>query len=73
MVDFVIHLSVIRELSIDFWIQGAAHKAKPEGYDGAVIIWGIRDTPPEPPDRLEHHTMASRTVKKRYHRAVVGV
>jgi hypothetical protein len=60
-VDFVIHLSTIRELKIDFWIQGASHKAKPHGYDGAVIIWGLRDTPPETPDQLEHHTMASRT------------
>jgi len=61
MVDFVIHLSNIRELVVDFWIQGEAHKAKPAGYDGAVIIWGIRDTPPENPDELPHHTMASRT------------
>jgi hypothetical protein len=61
IVDFVIHLSSIRELVIDFWIQGASHKAKPHGYDGAVIIWGLRDTPPETPDQLEHHTMASRT------------
>jgi hypothetical protein len=60
-VDFVIHLTSIRELNIDFWIQGAAHKAKPEGYDGAVIIWGIQDAPPEKPEELEHHTMASRT------------
>ncbi|MDR2731491.1 MAG: hypothetical protein LBB81_11420 [Treponema sp.] len=52
---------ISRELKIDFWIQGAGHKAKPHGYDGAVIIWGIRDTPPETPDQLEHHTMASRT------------
>jgi hypothetical protein len=29
--------------------------------DGAVIIWGIRDTPPYTSDELEHHTMASRT------------
>jgi hypothetical protein len=49
IVDFVIHLSSIRELVVDFWIQGADHKAKPEGYDGAVIIWGLRDTPPKPP------------------------
>jgi hypothetical protein len=61
MVDFVIHLRGIRELLVDFWIQGEAHKAKPHGYDGAVIIWGIRDTPPEQPDELPHHTMASRT------------
>ena len=60
-VDFVIHLSSIRELVVDFWIQGESHKAKPHGYDGAVIIWGVRDKPPENPDELEHHTMASRT------------
>ena len=61
MVDFVIHLSSIRELKIDFWVQGESHKAKPHGYDGAVIIWGVRDAPPANPDELEHHTMASRT------------
>jgi len=61
MVDFVIHLSVIRQLQVDFWIQGSSHKAKPEGYDGAVIIWGITDTPPQKQDDLPHHTMASRT------------
>ena len=61
MVDFVIHLSSIRELVVDFWIQGEPHKAKPHGYDGAVIIWGIRDTVPAAPTDLPNHTMASRT------------
>ena len=61
IVDFVIHLRSIRELAVDFWIQGMSHKAKPAGYDGAVIIWDIRDTPPPNPDELMHHTMASRT------------
>jgi len=61
MVDFVIHLSKVRELLVDFWVQGEARKAKPQGYDGAVIIWGVRDAPPENPDELEHHTLASRT------------
>jgi len=61
MVDFVIHLSNIRELVVSFWIQGSDHRAKPHGYDGAVIIWDIRDTPPETPEELMHHTMASRT------------
>ena len=60
-VDFVIHLSNIRELVVDFWIQGQTHRAKPLGYDGAVIIWGIRDTPPIDPTELMNHTMASRT------------
>ena len=57
----MIHLSSIRELVVDFWIQGADHKAKPHGYDGAVIIWDIKDTAPTNPDELTHHTMASRT------------
>jgi hypothetical protein len=61
MVDFVIHLSNIRELVVDFWIQGEAHKAKPNGYDGAVIIWGVTDAPPENPTDLPNHTMASKT------------
>ena len=61
MVDFVIHLSSIRELVIDFWIQGAAHKAKPLNYNGALIIWGIRDTPPARPNELPNHIMATST------------
>jgi hypothetical protein len=61
MVDFVIHLRNIRELMIDFWIQGESHKAKPAGYDGAVIVWGVLDAAPRHPDELVHHTMASRT------------
>jgi hypothetical protein len=61
MADFVIHLRGIRELIVDFWIQGETHKAKPHGYDGAVIIWDIRDAPPEHPADLANHTMASRT------------
>ena len=60
-VDFVIRLSAIRELVINFWIQGADHRAKPTGYEGAVIIWGIADAPPENPEELTHHIMASRT------------
>jgi len=61
MVDFVIHLSNIRELSIDFWIQGEEHRAKPKDYDGAVIIWKISDFAPSSPDDFHGHTMASRT------------
>ena len=59
-VDFVIHLSAIREIVVDFWQQGASHKAKPMGYEGAVIIWGTADAPPETPESLAHHIMASR-------------
>jgi len=61
MVDFVLHLRNIREIMVDFWQQGSTHKAKPHGYDGAVIVWDLMDAPPETPDVLNHHTMASRT------------
>jgi len=61
MVDYVLHLRNIREIMVDFWIQGESHKAKPVGYDGAVIVWGTSDAPPQHTDDLIHHTMASRT------------
>jgi len=61
MVDYVLHLRNIREIMVDFWIQGADNKAKPHGYDGAVIVWGTLDAPPQHTDDLIHHTMASRT------------
>jgi len=61
MVDYVLHLRNIREIMVDFWQQGQTHKAKPDGYDGAVIVWGILDAPPNSTDELMHHTMASRT------------
>jgi hypothetical protein len=60
-VDFVIGLRGIRELEVDFWISGSSHKAKPQGYDGAVIVWGERALPPEHPEDFVHHAMASRT------------
>ena len=60
-VEFVLRLRGIREILVDFWIQGSDHKAKPQGYDGAVIVWGILDAPPQHTYDLIHHTMASRT------------
>nr|AGS54115.1 hypothetical protein [uncultured bacterium contig00021] len=65
-VDFVLHVRNQREVVVDFWIEGAAHKAKPEGYDGAVLVWETFDTTPDEPSpadqfTLANHTMASRT------------
>jgi len=60
-VDYIVHLRAIREILIDFWVQGLHHRAKPRGYDGAVLIWGILDQRPASPDELTLHTMASRT------------
>ena len=60
-VDYTIHLKGIRELVVDFKVLGSERKAKPVGYDGAVIIWGITDKPAENPGALPNHTLASRT------------
>jgi len=60
-VDFVIQIRGIRRIVIDFWQQDVEHsKAKPRGYDGAVLVWNIgEDRPPAAEDFLMH-TMASR-------------
>jgi hypothetical protein len=60
-VEFEIKLRNIRELLVNFWIKGSSNKAKPAGYDGAVIVWDILDSPPAEPLSLTRHTMASRT------------
>ena len=61
LVEFEIRLRAIRELDVRFWIKGASHKAKPQGYDGAVIIWDILDAKPANPEDLTRHSMASRS------------
>jgi hypothetical protein len=61
LVDFVIQVRAQRELSVEFWQKGQSHKAKPQGYDGAVLVWDILDVPPVNHDNLTHHTMASKT------------
>jgi hypothetical protein len=66
VVEFEITLRNIREVVVNFWVKGADHKAKPEGYDGAVIIWDVLDLqsgdkPPASTHDLTLHTMASKT------------
>jgi hypothetical protein len=61
VVEFELKLRNIREVLVNFWIKGQTHKAKPLGYDGAVIIWDVLDTPPASPADLTLHTMASKT------------
>jgi hypothetical protein len=61
VVEFELKLRNIREILVSFWIKGSPHKAKPEGYDGAVLVWDILDAPPPDPNSLNRHTMASRT------------
>ena len=61
IVEFELIVRNIREIIVNFWIKGASHKAKPKGYDGAVIVWDVLDSPPARPDDLNRHTLASRT------------
>jgi hypothetical protein len=66
LVEFELTLRGIREIVVNFWVKGSASRAKPNGYDGAVLIWGIADlkSTDEPPAGiadLTQHTMASKT------------
>jgi hypothetical protein len=60
-VEFELKLREIREILVNFWVKGTAHKAKPAGYDGAVIIWDVLPAPPPDPHSLNRHTMVSKT------------
>jgi len=61
VVEFELKLRNIREILVEFWIKGASHKAKPANYDGAALAWDVSDAPPQRPEDLTHHAMASRT------------
>ena len=63
-VEFEIKLRNIRELLVDFRVKGAVNKAKPRNYDGAVFVWDVLDAPPQSPDDLSKHLIASRTPKE---------
>ena len=60
-VDFVIQTRGIRKLVVDFWQHGKSSKAKPRGYDGAVVLWHIGSEKPESPNDFRYHATASRT------------
>jgi len=63
-VDFSARPVANGQLALDFKQAGVAHKAKPTGYDGAVVVWSVMEPgeafPAEPGD-LKDHIMASRT------------
>jgi hypothetical protein len=61
IVEFEIRLRSIREILVNFWVKGEKSKAKPAGYEGALLIWDVLDAPPERPESLKRHKMASRT------------
>jgi len=61
IVEFELIVRNIREIIVNFWVKGSSNRAKPKGYDGAVIVWDVLDSPPARPDDLNRHTLASRT------------
>jgi len=61
VVEFELRLRNIREIVVNFWVKGADNRAKPAGYEGAVVVWEVLDAPPSEPGDLKEHTMASRT------------
>ncbi|MCL1911990.1 MAG: hypothetical protein FWG13_07285 [Leptospirales bacterium] len=50
-----------RELRVGFWVTSSTSKAKPDGYNGAVIAWAILDSPPISSKELINHELSSRT------------
>jgi len=50
-----------KEVTVSFWVKDSDSKAKPAGYDGAVIVWDVLDEPPAVTKDLSQHEMASRT------------
>ena len=60
-VEFNIHIKSTNNIIIDFKQSGTQTKAKPKGYSGAVIIWGLSDIEPETNDGYTGHTLATKT------------
>jgi hypothetical protein len=59
--EFFVRVKDIRALDVHFKEMGSAGKAKPYGYNGAVIFYGVLDTPPTDPSQLPHSTLATKT------------
>jgi hypothetical protein len=60
-VEFYLDVQGIRQVKARFKVLGAEGRAKPSGYDGAVVVWGVLDKPPAEPEDLPNHKLASRT------------
>ena len=60
-ISFDIRLRGISELVVHFQQTGVTHKARPEGYDGAIVIWHIADNAPNQTHQFSYHAKASRT------------
>jgi hypothetical protein len=63
--EFAFFLKDIRRIGVDFWDQGqggpGGGKAKPYGYQGAVIYWLVSAAAPADPGELTNSVLATRT------------
>jgi hypothetical protein len=64
-VEFALRIKGIRQVHVDFKVLGSMSKAKPDYYDGAVIVWDVWDRAegkaPTRPEDLYRHVLASKT------------
>ena len=60
-VALILKIREISEIQAFFTVKGAANKAKPTGYYGAVFAWGFSDEVPKTIDELPHRVLATRS------------
>jgi hypothetical protein len=60
-VEFSFRIKGIRQVKVEFRVQGSVNRAKPANYAGAVVVWDVLDKVPEQPEDLSRHALASRT------------
>jgi hypothetical protein len=60
-VEFSFRLKGIRQLQLDFRVQGASNKERPAHYAGAVVVWDVLNEAPAHPKDLTNHALACRT------------
>jgi hypothetical protein len=60
-VEFAFRIRNVREVIIDFTVKGSKSRARPYGYDGALVIYALLDKPPMSLEELTRHKLATRT------------
>ena len=59
--EFFVKVKAFRTLEVHFKVLGNANRAKPYGYNGAVIYYGVLNTPPADPSELTTSLLATKT------------
>jgi hypothetical protein len=59
--EFFVKVKDIRMLEVHFKDKGSANKARPYGYSGAVVYYGVSDAAPVEAEDLPHSLLATKT------------